>query len=210
MTADNGHFAVVIGASGAAEELRRSLMRGGVAHAGIASHLRGLRQRLLTGRQSSVVLCVALDRTTLHRHGRALRTLLADIQGMPGAIRSVGLVTDEGLTSRVAQVGCDIYVQSATEAIRAIECYRNSDPCRGAPTSRRHVSMDNVADHAHRTGMRLNRTRSMQGDGIEGAFRPAREDRIHGVDWSLRRQRYLRSSRTERPATGFWDFDVSL
>ena len=115
------HLTVVIGASAVAEELRRSLVSQGVIHAGIATHLRGLREMIVLGDSDLVVICIALDRATLQRHGETLRQLLADHHCFPQAIRSVGLLNDMGLTSEIAEMGCDIFVHDSTQAIQAID-----------------------------------------------------------------------------------------
>jgi hypothetical protein len=115
---------VIVGASRAAERLRRSLIRSGLPQTGAAGHMRGLRRRLAAGPPDAIVLCVALDATTLDRHGPALQTLLGDLHGMSGgtgSLRSVGLLPGDGLTPRVAEIGCDLYVANPEEARAAIE-----------------------------------------------------------------------------------------
>jgi len=130
MQAMGDHLAIVIGASETAEELRRFLVCHGTPHAGAAGHLRGLRRGLLLGRPELVIVCVALNRATLSRHGQALSLLMADLKGFPSPIRSVGLVPRSTMTSRVAHLGCDVYVGSldeATDVIRLLrkECSRD-------------------------------------------------------------------------------------
>jgi hypothetical protein len=117
----SSHLTVVIGASAVADELRRSLVNQGVIHAGVTTHLRGLRQMMALGETDLVVICIALDRATLNRHGTAVRQLLADNNCFPHAVRSVGLLTEIGLTSELAEVGCDVFVHDSSEASNAIE-----------------------------------------------------------------------------------------
>jgi hypothetical protein len=116
------HLAVVIGASSIAEDLRRSLVQHGVKHAGVTSHLRGLRRTMVLpeSNEELVVVCVSLDRTTLDRHGEDLRQLLADHHCSRRGIRSVGLLTGLGFTRDVAEMGCDVYVEDSGQAARAV------------------------------------------------------------------------------------------
>ena len=72
----SSHLTVVVGASTLAEDLRRLLVQCGVAHAGVATHLRGLRKSMLLGENDLVIVCIALDQNTLQRHGDSLRRLL--------------------------------------------------------------------------------------------------------------------------------------
>jgi hypothetical protein len=124
MQAMGDHLAIVIGASETAEELRRFLVCHGTPHAEAAGHLRGLRRGLLLGRPELAIVCVALNRATLSRHGRALSLLLADLKGFPSLVRSVGLVPRSTMTSRVAHLGCDVYVGSLDEATDVIRILR--------------------------------------------------------------------------------------
>jgi len=116
----SSHLTVVVGASTIAEDLRRSLVRHGVDHAGVATHLRGLRKFMVAGDGGLVVLCIALDQTTLSRHGEALRLLLADHHCFQSEVRSVGLLAGIGLTSDVSQMGCDVYVDDSKHAAKAV------------------------------------------------------------------------------------------
>lgn len=116
----SSHLTIVVGASTIAEELRRSLVRHGVAHAGVATHLRGLRKSMLLGEESLVVVCIALDQATLLRHGEALRLLLADHHCFQRNVRSVGLLAGIGLTSDIAEMGCDVYVDDSKHAVKAV------------------------------------------------------------------------------------------
>ena len=116
------HLTVVIGASSVAEELRRSLVQFGAAHAGVTTHLRGLRRSMVLPNKKDelVVVCVSLDRATLDRHGKAVRRLLAEHHTSPRGVRSVGLLTGMGLTREVAEMGFDVLVANCDQAIRAV------------------------------------------------------------------------------------------
>ena len=114
-------IAVIIGASPLAEELRRTLVRTGVPHAGVSTNLRGLRRSLALGESSAAVLCIALDRTTLDRLGVELRTLLADYQGFGTDVRTVGLLSETGLTDEIVGLGCDLYVDDSALAAHVVD-----------------------------------------------------------------------------------------
>jgi hypothetical protein len=115
-----GQLTVVIGASSIAEQLRRTLMQHDVAHVGITTHLRGLRRSMVMGQNELVVVCIALDQTTIARHGKAVRQLLADHHCRQQVVRSVGLLSDLGLNRDAAELGCDVYVDDSAQAAKAI------------------------------------------------------------------------------------------
>jgi hypothetical protein len=115
-----GQLTVVIGASSIAEQLRRTLVQHDVAHVGVSTHLRGLRRSMVMGRNELVVVCIALDQTTIARHGKAVRQLLADHHCRQQVVRSVGLLTDLGLNRDAAELGCDVYVDDSAQAAKAI------------------------------------------------------------------------------------------
>jgi len=117
------HLTVVIGASSVAEDLRRSLVQHGESHAGVTTHLRGLRRTMVLPRQQGelVVVCVSLDRSTLERHGSSIRRLLADHHGAPQTVRSVGLLTSVGFTREIAEMGFDVFVEDAGQAAKAVK-----------------------------------------------------------------------------------------
>ena len=139
----SNHLTVVVGASAVAEELRRSLVQSGVTHAGITAHLRGLRKSMVLGENDLVVVCIALDQQTLARHGGSLRQLMADHHCFPQTMRTVGLLTDLGLTRDVAELGCDVFVHDTRDAASAIgqltrrweSQVRSSAPSRFSTTS---------------------------------------------------------------------------
>ena len=117
----SNHITVIIGASAVAEDLRRRLVRRKVAHAGIATHLRGLRKSITLGQGDLMIVCIALDQSTIDRHGESLRKLLADCHCFPQAVRSIGLLPEVGLTRETAEMGCDVYAQNSTAAAKAVE-----------------------------------------------------------------------------------------
>jgi hypothetical protein len=116
----SNHITVIVGASTVAEELRRMLVRRKVAHAGVATHLRGIRKSMALSESDLTIVCIALDRSTINRHGESLRKLLADCHCFPQAVRSVGLLTEVGLTGAIAALGCDVYAHDSQEAARAV------------------------------------------------------------------------------------------
>ncbi len=72
------------------------------------------------GENEFVVVCIALDKPTISRHGEALRSLLSDHRCFPTKVRTVGLLSELGLTREVAELGCDVYVDSSAQAAKAI------------------------------------------------------------------------------------------
>jgi hypothetical protein len=116
----SSHLTIVVGTSAIAEELRRSLVQRCVAHAGLTTHVRGLRRSIIVGENDLVVVCIALDSMTIERHGESLRNLLADHHCFPQTVLSVGLLTEIGLTSATAEMGCDLYVHDSQEAVKAV------------------------------------------------------------------------------------------
>lgn len=127
MEGSPSHLTVVVGGSRLADELRRCLVQRGVDHVGIATHLRGLRSSMATGDYDCMIVCIALDAATLQRHGEGLRQLLQDRaferrighgpRAGAGEIRSIGVLTDIGLTAEVATLGCDVFVADTGEAV---------------------------------------------------------------------------------------------
>ena len=202
MPADIGHLGVLIGSCPGVEQVRRSLSQAGVPHLGATSHLRGVRRRLWFAHGSPTVLCIALDRTTLRRYGDALAAMLAGLASLPGTVRSIGLLPEHGLTPGTAQLGCDIYVRSAEEALAAMCAWRRATLT--APTDRRPASDART--------LRINPCGDQALGGYGGRLKPSpRFTRRTGDKDDLSRfQRFYRSSRIERPAADFWDFDVSL
>jgi hypothetical protein len=130
MEAMGDHLAVVIGASRTAEQLRRYFVTRGTPYTGVATHLRGLRRGLLLGHPEMAFVCVALTRPTLDRHGEDLQRLMADLRGFPTPVHSIGLLPPSMLLSRVAHLGCNVYVgdlEEATEVMGALRCHWQRD-----------------------------------------------------------------------------------
>jgi hypothetical protein len=115
------HLTLIVGASDLAENVRRSLARKGSTAAGISSHLRNLRKNLTKSQSDVVIVCVAMDRPTIDRHGSTLQQLFNDRHGFRPAIRSVGLLSDAALTTKAAEIGCDVYVHNTHQALQAVE-----------------------------------------------------------------------------------------
>jgi len=113
MTSTIEHLTLVIGASPMAGGLRRALQERGIPHAEVTSHLRGVRRLLVRGDHDLVVLCIVMDEPTLDRYGVHLRSLLRGHDCYPTELRTVGLLTDLGLTSEAAGLGCDLYVDGS-------------------------------------------------------------------------------------------------
>ena len=115
------HLTVVFGDSATARQLRCALERHGVDHAAVGAHVNSIRRSLVPGENKSVVVCIALDKDTMDRHGPALKRLLSDHQCFPTTVRTVGLLSDLGLTREAAELGCDVYVENTAQAAQAIQ-----------------------------------------------------------------------------------------
>ncbi len=116
MIVEPTHLTVVLGDNSLAADLRRLLVQEDIQHFGVTTHLRGLRSGLVSGEHDHVVVCILLDQVTLNRHGEALQRLLDDRHNFSGSLQSVGMLTDLGLSSEAASLGCDIYVDRAEDA----------------------------------------------------------------------------------------------
>lgn len=111
---------VIVGDCDTATNVRALLQAHGVSHLALASNMMSLRRRLVRGEQELLVLCIVLDEETLDRQGASLQALLADHHCSQTPVRSVGLLTDLGMTPEVAQMGCNVYVDDTAQAAEAI------------------------------------------------------------------------------------------
>lgn len=118
MNARASHFTIIVGASPLAEGLRRLLVRRGMPHAGISSQVRLLRRALVLSEHDLTIMCVAVDRPAIGRYRSGLRDVLADRDSFPTGLFSIGLLGGSGLTPDAAQIGCDVYVWSSSQALR--------------------------------------------------------------------------------------------
>jgi hypothetical protein len=114
------HLTFVLADPARAEELRSVLEEHGVDYAAVVAHPWSVRRSLMLGENDFVIMCIALDKPTLHRHGKAIRQLLSDHRCFPTALRTVGLLSDLGLTREAAELGCDVYVEDTVQAAKAI------------------------------------------------------------------------------------------
>jgi hypothetical protein len=114
------HLTIVLGDPAKAGELRSALSRHGVDHAAVVTQPRSIRRSLVLGENEFVIVCIALDEPTIREHGEALRCLLSDHRCFPTAVRTVGLLSDLGLTREAAELGCDVYVEDSAHAATAI------------------------------------------------------------------------------------------
>ena len=114
------HLTFVLADPAKAGALRSALEAHGVDYAAVLGQPSSIRRSLVLGENDFVIMCIALDRSTLHRHGTALQNLLSDHQCFPTALRTVGLLSDLGLTREAAELGCDVYVEDSIQAARAI------------------------------------------------------------------------------------------
>jgi hypothetical protein len=115
------HCTFVIGASDLADQLRRSLVQRKIPHAGVTTHLRGLRHSLVRGEHDVTVVCIAMDDGTLDRFGDELRSILMDYGCVDAGLCSIGLLPQAELTPEAASVGCNVFVHGIEKAVDAIE-----------------------------------------------------------------------------------------
>ncbi len=136
------HLTIVLGEPAKADELRSALYRHGVDHAAVVTHPWSVRRSLVLGENEFVIVCIALDGPTIREHGKALRCLLSDHRCFPTAVRTVGLLSDLGLTREAAELGCDVYVEDSTQAamaIRLLDDAWSNDERRDEPRPRMQV-----------------------------------------------------------------------
>jgi hypothetical protein len=126
------HLTIVLGEPGKADELRSALEEHGVEHAAVVAQISSVRRSLVLGENEFVVVCIALDQRTIDQHGPALRSLLADNQCFPTKVRTVGLLSDLGLTRDAAQLGCDVYVEDSAQAAKVIRMLDNAWAAEGS------------------------------------------------------------------------------
>jgi hypothetical protein len=132
MKRGDAHLTIVLGEPGKADELRSALEEHGVEHAAVVAQVSSVRRSLVLGENEFVVVCIALDRQSINRHGPALRSLLADNHCFPTAVRTVGLLSDLGLTRDAAQLGCDVYVEDSAQAANVIRMLDSAWTSEGA------------------------------------------------------------------------------
>ncbi len=100
--------------------MRSVLEEHGVHYAAVVAHPWSIRRSLVLGENEFVILCIALDRSTLRQHGQALQSMLFDHRCFQTALRTVGLLSDLGLTREAAELGCDVYVEDSTQAAKVV------------------------------------------------------------------------------------------
>ncbi len=120
MKRGTAHLTIVLGDPATVHGLRSALAGYGVDHAAVVTHPWSIRRSLVLGENAFVVLCIALDESTIRQHGPALRSLLSDHECFPTEVRTVGLLSAFGLTREAAELGCDVYVEDSAQAAAAI------------------------------------------------------------------------------------------
>ncbi len=121
MTKGAAHLTFVFGEPHVAAELKAALREHGVNHATVVAQLATIRRSLVLGESDFVVVCVSLEGSTVNEHGSGLRRLLADHQCFPSTLRTIGLLPEAGLSRQLAELGCDVYVESPSQAAEAIQ-----------------------------------------------------------------------------------------
>ncbi len=112
---------VIIGNSPFMEQIRRVLVQQDEPHAGVVSHLQGLRRLLVERPPHLVVLCVSLDTRTLGQYGWDLRNLILDSANVTAPLRSIGLLTDQELSREVAEYGFNVYLDHTPTTTRVVQ-----------------------------------------------------------------------------------------
>jgi hypothetical protein len=115
------HLTVVVGGSSLADDLRRHLVQRDVEHVGVAAHLRGVRSTIITENRDVVVLCIVLDTLTVRQFGDDLRRLLQDHHCHPTAVRSIGVLQEDGMHREAVTLGCDVFVADIGKAADLIQ-----------------------------------------------------------------------------------------
>ena len=100
--------------------MKATLIQYGVQRAVVADHTVQIRRTLVLGANQLVVVCIALTDPTISRFGRAIQRLRADRNGFLTPLRLVGVVDGAGVTTRAAELGCDVYVENLSQAANVI------------------------------------------------------------------------------------------
>ena len=142
----------------AAQLMKSTLNHYGIERATVADDTAQIRRTLVRGENQFVVACIALTERTISRHGRAFQKLRADRNGFSAQMRLIGLLTDAGVTPEVAQLGCDVYVQSLSQAANVIHLLTEECGARRAKLHRaRQPGQDADDRHYAHAGMGVTR-----------------------------------------------------
>ena len=133
----------------AAQLMKSTLIQYGVQRVVVADHTVQIRRRLVLGANQLVVVCIALTQPTISRFGRAIQQLRADRNGFLTPLRLVGVLAGDGVTTRAAQLGCDVYVENLSQAANVIHLLAEMCGARRAKLRRANPPGHGANDQRH-------------------------------------------------------------
>lgn len=151
----------------AAQLMKATLIKYGVQRAVVADPTVQIRRSLVLGANRLVVVCIALTEPTISRFGRAIQKLRADRNGFLTPLRLVGVLNGAEVTTRAAQLGCDVYVENLAQAANVIHLlaemcgarsakpHRANPPGHGANDRRNELAWMRCPAHGEIPGARL-------------------------------------------------------
>ena len=150
-----------------AQLMKATLIQYGVQRAVVADPTVQIRRSLVLGANRLVVVCIALTEPTISRFGRAIQKFRADRNGFLTPLRLVGVLDGAGVTTRAAQLGCDVYVENLSQAANVIHLLtqmcgarrakprRANPPGHGADDRRHELAWMRCPAHGEMPGARL-------------------------------------------------------
>lgn len=165
--------------------MKATLIQNGVQRAVVADHTVQIRRTLMLGANQLVVVCIALTEPTISRFGRAIQRLRADRNGFLTPLRLVGVLDGAGVTTRAAELGCDVYVENLSHAANVIHLLAEmcgarraklrlaNPPGHGADDRRHELAWMRCLAHGETRGARLQH-HGLRPGGLNGTRRSAR------------------------------------
>ncbi len=133
----------------AAQLMKATLIQYGVQRAVVADPTVQIRRSLVLGANQLVVVCIALTEPTISRFGRAIQKLRADRNGFLTPLRLVGVLDGAGVTTRAAQLGCDVYVENLSQAANVVHLLAEMCGARRAKLRRANPPGHRADDQRH-------------------------------------------------------------
>ncbi len=185
---------LILGEPYGARQMRATLIQYGVQRAIVADHTVQMRRRLVLGANQLVIVCIALTHPTISRFGRAIQQLRADRNGFLTPLRLVGVLDRAGVTTRAAELGCDVYVENLSQAANVIHLLAEMCGARRAKLRRANPPGHGANDRRHELAwMRCPAHGEISGARIPHHWR--RPESLSGNSRSVRRiLRHLRSA----------------
>ncbi len=140
---------LILGEPYGARQMRATLIQYGVQRAIVADPTVQIRRSLVLGANQLVVVCIALTGPTISRFGRAIQQLRADRNGFLTPLRLVGVLAGDGVTTRAAQLGCDVYVENLSQAANVIHLLAEMCGARTAKLRRANPPGHGTHDRRH-------------------------------------------------------------